>query len=105
MNNDWVPQNKDQEFGFQRGKTFVQGFTDQINEQKSEVKRLLEALKVANGLLTQLRKDNRELRIRLVELSNLAEIYCENNAKLAESAHSGTVIRAKEALGLPVDGV
>ncbi len=105
MIDDWVPQNKDQEFGFQRGKTFVQGFTDQINEQKSEVKRLLEALKVANGLLTQLRKDNRELRSHLVKLAGLSEIYCENNAQLSEAVHSGVVIRAKEALGLTVDRI
>ncbi len=99
MTDDWVPQNKWQEEGFQKGKAFVQGFTDQINEQKAEVKRLLEALKVANGLLTQLRKDNKELRVHLVELADLAELYCENNAKLAQSVHSGIVIRAKEALG------
>ncbi len=39
MSDDWVPQNKEQEFGFQRGKTFVQGFTDQINDLKAEIQR------------------------------------------------------------------
>ncbi len=105
MSEEFVPANKWQEEGFQKGKAFVQGFADQINEQKSEVKRLIESLKVANGLLTQLRKDNRELRTHLVKLAGLSEIYCENNAQLSEAIHSGVVIRAKEALGLTVDGV
>lgn len=54
---EWVPKNKAQEEGFAIGKSFVQGFTDQIKERDTEIERLTKIIERKDRFIDQLLKD------------------------------------------------